>query len=185
MIEWKFPKSVLPSSPRCLLLLLLNFFSSISDETRINLTEQISNRSLEGKTMAQFATQSSLKLLFNGEGVSSLLEQKDPFHWKSRSIQTRKRRLRYMASSSSAAGIYFPSTSRSRCNAEARPSDCVYEDDDSDDEFENDNLACFRGLVLDVSYRSLFPPLLLFCSCLLFCFCLRIHGTRFCTFLLR
>ncbi|KAF7801490.1 HNH nuclease [Senna tora] len=42
--------------------------------------------------MAQFATQGSLKLLFNGDGVSSVLEQKDPFQCKLRSIQTHRRR---------------------------------------------------------------------------------------------
>ncbi|XP_028761226.1 uncharacterized protein LOC114719840 isoform X2 [Neltuma alba] len=104
--------------------------------------------------MAQFATQGSLKLLFNGEGVSSLLEHRDPFHYKFRSIQTHRRRLGYIGSSGS---IYYssssPSSKSNRCNAEARPSDCVYDEGDSDDEFESDNLACFRGLVLDVSYR--------------------------------
>ncbi|KAI9121492.1 hypothetical protein K1719_008525 [Acacia pycnantha] len=106
--------------------------------------------------MAQFATQGSLKLLFNGEGVvSSLLEHKDPFHYNFRSIQAHRRRLGYIGSSGS---IYYSSSSSlssksNRCNAEARPLDCVYESDSDDDDLESDSLACFRGLVLDVSYR--------------------------------
>ncbi|XP_004493145.1 uncharacterized protein [Cicer arietinum] len=120
--------------------------------------------------MAQFTTQGRLKLLFNGENV------KDPFHFKCRSIQTHKRRASYKGSSSSSssfARIHYASFSYLRsktncCNAAPRSSEgvrdeyeyvCGYDsiDDDDDDEdddvFEGDGLSCFRGLVLDISYR--------------------------------
>ncbi|KAK7396040.1 hypothetical protein VNO78_16744 [Psophocarpus tetragonolobus] len=122
--------------------------------------------------MAQFTTQGRLKLLFNGEGVSSVLEHKDPFLCKFRSVQTHKRRTRYTGSS---ARIYYASTSSlssktNRCNAEARltggngsvheeyeEEEEEYDDDDDDDEeedvFDRDGLSCFRGLVLDIAYR--------------------------------
>ncbi|KAK7286532.1 hypothetical protein RJT34_21590 [Clitoria ternatea] len=119
--------------------------------------------------MAQFTTQGRLKMLFNGEGVSSFLEHKDPFHYKCRSVQTHKRRTRYIGSSR----IYYASSMSSktiRCNAEARPStgngslhdeydddnEEEEDDDDYDDDYgvyEGDALSCFRGLVLDISYR--------------------------------
>ncbi|XP_061355265.1 uncharacterized protein LOC133299797 isoform X2 [Gastrolobium bilobum] len=113
--------------------------------------------------MAQFTTQGRLKLLFNGNGVSSRLYQKDPFLLsKCRSIQTHthhRQRLRYIGCY---AGIYYSSSLRSktnRCNAEARPTvgnEGVRDqddDDNDDDELDDDDLSCFRGLVLDISYR--------------------------------
>ncbi|KAG4915648.1 hypothetical protein JHK87_053205 [Glycine soja] len=121
--------------------------------------------------MAQFTTQGRLKLLLNGEGVSSVLEHKDPFLYKCRSVQTHKRRTRYAGSS---ARIYYASTSSlssksHRCNAEARHTsgngsvhdeyDDIDDDEDEDDDeeeedvFDRDGLSCFRGLVLDIAYR--------------------------------
>ncbi|KAL5154517.1 hypothetical protein HKD37_19G053859 [Glycine soja] len=124
--------------------------------------------------MAQFTTQGRLKLLLNGEGVSSVLEHKDPFLYKCRSVQTHKRRTRYAGSS---ARIYYASTSSlssksHRCNAEARHTsgngsvhdeyDDIDDDDDEDEDddeeeeedvFDRDGLSCFRGLVLDIAYR--------------------------------
>ncbi|KAI4350375.1 hypothetical protein L6164_004836 [Bauhinia variegata] len=112
-------------------------------------------RSVKG--MAQFTTQGRLKLLFNGEGVSSRLELKDPFHCKLRSIQSHKRRLRYFGSSGRLHYSSSLSGQTNRCNAEANltgSGEGVYDEDDSDlDAFENDDLSCFRGLVLDISYR--------------------------------
>ncbi|XP_057722901.1 uncharacterized protein LOC130936764 [Arachis stenosperma] len=126
--------------------------------------------------MAQFTTHGRLKLLFNGESVSPCLGHKDPFHYKCRSIHTHKRRVRYIGSS---ARIYHASSSHrgriSRCNAKAPringnevvheeyydndddededEHEYSYEDGDVDDVFEDDGLSCFRGLVLDISYR--------------------------------
>ncbi|AES80830.1 putative HNH nuclease [Medicago truncatula] len=106
--------------------------------------------------MAQFTAQGRLKLLFNGETVSSLM------------VQTHKRRTSYKGSSSFASRFHYASSSYLRskvkcCNAEARPSEGVHdeyayvfeydEDDDDDDVFEGDGLSGFRGLVLDISYR--------------------------------
>lgn len=134
--------------------------------------------------MAQFTTHGRLKLFFNGESVSSFLENRDPFQFKCRSVQTHRGRSSYKGSSSSssssaAARFHHASSSllRSKLNcysAEARPSEGVHdeygyvfeyndydddddddsEDDDEDDVFEGDGLSFFRGLVLDISYRS-------------------------------
>ncbi|XP_054806002.1 uncharacterized protein LOC129308703 isoform X1 [Prosopis cineraria] len=106
--------------------------------------------------MAQFTTHGRLKTPFNGEGFSVPLEQKDPFHFKFRSIQSRELKVRRISSFS-----LYPSRKRNRCNAEAlagptSSNGSVHDDDypDHDDyEFENDSLVSFRGLVLDVSYR--------------------------------
>jgi len=119
--------------------------------------------------MAQFTTQGRLKLLFNGEGVSSVLEHnKDPFLYnKCRSVQTHKRRTTRCIGSS--ARIYYVSSSLSNkthlCNAEAwltSGNGSVHDEydddveDDDDDVFDRDGLSCFRGLVLDIAYRSLY-----------------------------
>ncbi|XP_014624697.1 uncharacterized protein LOC114389168 isoform X1 [Glycine soja] len=116
--------------------------------------------------MAQFTTQGRLKLLFNGEGVSSVLEHnKDPFLYnKCRSVQTHKRRTTRCIGSS--ARIYYVSSSLSNkthlCNAEAwltSGNGSVHDEydddveDDDDDVFDRDGLSCFRGLVLDIAYR--------------------------------
>lgn len=121
--------------------------------------------------MAQFTAQGRVKLLFNGEGVPFWLETKDPFHYKLRSIQPNKRKLRFSAFT----GIFKFSSHSSLFNKStlyrlvAGPSvggdgsvsgDKFDYSEDDDDEFSRDNLACFRGLVLDISYRSdfLFDP---------------------------
>ncbi|KAI9093637.1 hypothetical protein K1719_027086 [Acacia pycnantha] len=106
--------------------------------------------------MAQFTTHGRLKTLFNGEGFSFPSEQKDPFHFKFRSTHSRELKVRCIGSFSS-----YSSRKSNRCNAKALPSPTfsngsVHVEDypDRDDyEFENDSLASFRGLVLDVSYR--------------------------------
>ena len=110
--------------------------------------------------MAQFTVQVRLKLLFNGDGISSRLEQKDPFDYKLRPLQTHNRKLWYFGSSGRL--LHYPSSlsgKSSRCNAGARPTvsnEGVYHScsDHLHDEFEDDDLACFRGLILDISYRS-------------------------------
>lgn len=139
--------------------------------------------------MAQFTAQGRLKLFFNGESVSSFLENRDPFQFKCRSVQTHRRGSSYKGSSSysSAARFHHASSSFLRrklnCyNAEARPSEGVHDDyeyvlkynslDDDDEEdddddvdddvFEGDGLSCFRGLVLDISYRSFLSLNILF-----------------------
>ncbi|WVZ04959.1 hypothetical protein V8G54_018305 [Vigna mungo] len=117
--------------------------------------------------MAQFTTQGRLKLFFNGEGVSSILDQKDPFLYKCRSVQTSERKTRCIGSS---ARIYYASTSslcnkNNRCNAGASSTagngSVHHEDDDEDEDddfdedndvFDGDGLSCFRGLVLDIAY---------------------------------
>ena len=113
--------------------------------------------------MAQFVTQGRLKLLFSRDGVSSFgFEPKDPFHYYlRRSVQTHFHTLTFLASTTT---LFFSTSSyvnkSTTFNSEARlsvsvsDSETVYDDDDDVD--HNDDLACFRGLVLDISYRSLF-----------------------------
>lgn len=110
--------------------------------------------------MAQFVTQGRLKLLFSRDGVSSFgFEPKDPFHYYlRRSVQTHFHTLTFLASTTT---LFFSTSSyvnkSTTFNSEARlsvsvsDSETVYDDDDDVD--HNDDLACFRGLVLDISYR--------------------------------
>ncbi|CAL0317129.1 unnamed protein product [Lupinus luteus] len=120
--------------------------------------------------MAQFTTHGRLKFLHNGVCLFSLLDHKDPFfqHKCNTSIQNhthhRKRLIKHIGYS---AMIHYSSCSyfsakTNRCNAQTRSNvgneGVHYDDDDDDDdfdvdEFENDDLSCFRGLVLDISYR--------------------------------
>ncbi|OMO98961.1 HNH endonuclease [Corchorus olitorius] len=113
--------------------------------------------------MAQFTPQGRLKLLFHGDGV----EPKDPFHYKLvrnvfggsgglDSLQVHKNRLRFLGFSTTRQ--YFSLKKGRAFNVKARldASDGgIYGEEDYDSEFETDDLACFRGLVLDISYRPI------------------------------
>lgn len=112
--------------------------------------------------MAQLTAQGRVKSLFHGEGVSFGLEPKDPFHKMLRSIRPHKRRLsfsgssRLYSSSSSKLNKHTGLSSDARLSAgdeSVNREDGVDVADFYDDEFETDDLACFRGLVLDISYR--------------------------------
>ncbi|XP_048332688.2 uncharacterized protein LOC107435306 isoform X2 [Ziziphus jujuba] len=117
--------------------------------------------------MAQFTAQGRVKSLFNGEGVSFGLEPKDPFHKMLRSIQPHKRRFSFsrstrLYSSYSSSKLdkhrhthtdFSSDACLSAGDESVNREDAVKADDFYDDEFETDNLACFRGLVLDISYR--------------------------------
>ncbi|GAB4851446.1 hypothetical protein Ancab_030848 [Ancistrocladus abbreviatus] len=117
--------------------------------------------------MAQFtANGARLKLLFNGDGV---LEPRNPVHYKRSSINggwlrlvdtcpfhpsmSRSRRsfghsrLRIFASSGNRSGQSMSGEPRHSASTGE-----LGEDDDFEN-FENDELSCFRGLVLDISYR--------------------------------
>ncbi|GMJ11802.1 hypothetical protein HRI_004849400 [Hibiscus trionum] len=107
--------------------------------------------------MAQFTPQGRLKLHFHGDSV----EPKDPSHYKLisnafgasfklKSVQVHKGttgRL-YFSSHSMKKGSKFHAKAGLNVDDEA-----IYDEDDYDSEFETDDLACFRGLVLDISYR--------------------------------
>lgn len=117
---------------------------------------------LKKLVMAQFTAQGRVKSLFNGEGVSFGLEPKDPFHKLLRSFQPHKRRLRFSGSTTRLYSYLSSMNKHNHLTAEARLSagdESVNRDNevklDDDDEFVTDELACFRGLVLDISYRSI------------------------------
>ncbi|TYJ01023.1 hypothetical protein E1A91_A13G125800v1 [Gossypium mustelinum] len=107
--------------------------------------------------MTQFTPQGRLKLLFQGDGV----EPKDPFHYnlisnvfgasgKLKSLRVHKSttgRL-YFSSSSMKKGSKFYAKASLNVNDEG-----TCDEEDYDSEFETDDFASFRGLVLDISYR--------------------------------
>ncbi|XWS57622.1 hypothetical protein CRYUN_Cryun09bG0189400 [Craigia yunnanensis] len=103
--------------------------------------------------MAQFTPQGRLKLLFQGDGA----EPKDPFHYKLVSNGSGGLKSLQVHSGTSRR-LYFSSSLKkgSKFNAKARlnvSDKGIYDEEDYDSEFETDDLACFRGLVLDISYR--------------------------------
>ncbi|XP_030516970.1 uncharacterized protein LOC115730482 isoform X2 [Rhodamnia argentea] len=104
--------------------------------------------------MAQFTAQGTMKLLFNGEGSSFRRGSKDPFRFRLGSVHVRKRRLRFFDSSAERGSWRRNARAHAR-SANKHSKEGVHgEDDEYDDEFGvDDELACFRGLVLDLSYR--------------------------------
>ena len=132
--------------------------------------------------MARLAAQANVKSLFNGEGVPSSgsggLDPKDPFSccmFTFSSFKTQKRRL----SSFDSTRLYSSSSNSSKNKTKRHNADQVrlfsgnevavngdnnvglgdavgYDDVD-------DELSCFRGLVLDTSYRFVIStPLVVF-----------------------
>ncbi|XP_031255571.1 uncharacterized protein LOC116113567 isoform X1 [Pistacia vera] len=83
--------------------------------------------------MAQFTAQGRLNLLFNGDGASFGVETREPFHFSFSEKQSRLFNVETSINVSD-AGIHD-------------------ESEEYDGDFETDDLACFRGLVLDISYR--------------------------------
>lgn len=104
--------------------------------------------------MAQFTAQGTMKLLFNSEGRSFRQGSKDPFRFRLGSVHVRKRRLGFFDSSAE-HGSWRRNTRAHARSAYKHSEEGVHgEDDEYDDEFRvDDELACFRGLVLDLSYR--------------------------------
>ncbi|XP_022932702.1 uncharacterized protein LOC111800353 [Cucurbita pepo subsp. pepo] len=110
--------------------------------------------------MAQFTAHSRVKLLLNGDGVPFGSEPKDRSRHKLRSVRTLKRRTPLsgasstgLSPSSSSASALRKSAQRVGVRGESVSGDDAILDIDYDYEFESDDLACFRGLVLDISYR--------------------------------
>ncbi|KAI3413066.1 HNHc domain-containing protein, partial [Psidium guajava] len=109
--------------------------------------------------MAQFAAQARVKLLFNGEGwsSSSALEPKDLFFCHNlASAKLRRHGLRFLRSASARLSSHSAAAESRRLRAEfARSSAWAdsFDDYDYDSDTETDDLACFRGLVLDIAYR--------------------------------
>ncbi|KAK4787859.1 hypothetical protein SAY86_011692 [Trapa natans] len=115
--------------------------------------------------MAQFTAQGRGKLLGNGQVRPVGLGSIDPLPFKLRSVRLHGRKLRFsgpFAKIHPSSHSSSPSKDRSRNVTGSKPRNVSEESvhvngDDSyysDEEFgEEDDLACFRGLVLDLSYR--------------------------------
>ncbi|KAG5232808.1 hypothetical protein OIU77_004216 [Salix suchowensis] len=102
--------------------------------------------------MAQFTAQGRLKLPFNNDGANWKLLGND-FVGGLRSFQTQKRKIRFLGTSGTR--LYSASSLSKKpkhfyTEANQRVSDV---NDESEEDYERDELACFRGLVLDISYR--------------------------------
>ncbi|XP_043690495.1 uncharacterized protein LOC122641353 isoform X1 [Telopea speciosissima] len=106
--------------------------------------------------MAQFTVQEGLKLFFHGNRVSFRLEAKDPFHYKlgdlSRFGESYPTQL--LNNNVRLCGFtrVFSSRDRKLITVNVEEHDVVYYEDG---EYEKDELDCFRGLVLDTSYRPI------------------------------
>ncbi|KAF2306940.1 hypothetical protein GH714_022640 [Hevea brasiliensis] len=105
--------------------------------------------------MAQFTAQGRLKLLFNSDGFRLKLLG-NGFVGGLRSFQLQKGKLKYIGSRTRLHASSFSKKSE-HFNAEAslsaRQESESDESEDYDSQFETYDLACFRGLVLDISYR--------------------------------
>ena len=108
--------------------------------------------------MAQFTAQGQGRLKPLG------MEPKDPYHcykfgggsWPR--FQTHTPKLGFLDSNKLYISSLNTKSNRFRVQARLNVGDKGIYDDDvyaGDGEFEMDELACFRGLVLDLSYRSL------------------------------
>ncbi|KAJ6757532.1 hypothetical protein OIU74_026733 [Salix koriyanagi] len=102
--------------------------------------------------MAQFTAQGRLKLPLNNDGANWKLLGND-FVGGLRSFQTQKRKIRFLGTSGTR--LYSASSLSKKpkhfyTEANQRVSDV---NDESEEDYERDELACFRGLVLDISYR--------------------------------
>ncbi|RZC77783.1 hypothetical protein C5167_001989 [Papaver somniferum] len=115
--------------------------------------------------MAQLTAQRGMKPLFNGDRLLIGSEIRDPFCSKVgcglRLINTHqnhfhKGKKRFHGFRSKTRIFSSLRNKSSSSNADGRSSSIGYDGGDVDFdpfEFKNDELACFRGLVLDISYR--------------------------------
>ncbi|GLT95255.1 hypothetical protein SLE2022_129470 [Rubroshorea leprosula] len=110
--------------------------------------------------MAQFTAQGRLKVPFNGVEAKDSLQYKplgNVFGGGLRSNQVHKRRIGFLGAST---GVYssFPNKS-GKFDVKVGPTvsdEGIHEEeDDYDSEFDVDDFSCFRGLVLDISYRPI------------------------------
>ncbi|KAG6738439.1 hypothetical protein POTOM_058058 [Populus tomentosa] len=104
--------------------------------------------------MAQFTAQGRLKLLFNNGGTHCKLLGND-FLGGLRSSPTQKRKMRFLGANCTKL-CAAASLSKKSKHFYTEASQSVSEaSDESDEDYdsERDELACFRGLVLDISYR--------------------------------
>ncbi|KAF9661163.1 hypothetical protein SADUNF_Sadunf19G0039100 [Salix dunnii] len=102
----------------------------------------------------QQSIQGRLKLLFNNEGTHCKLPGND-FLGGLTSFQTQKRKIRFVGGNNTnlyAASSWSEKSKHFYTGASQSVSEASDESDEDDDS-ERDELACFRGLVLDISYR--------------------------------
>ena len=119
--------------------------------------------------MAQFTVQGRLKLLFNNDGTHCKLLGND-FLGGLRSSQTQKRKIRSLGAN--CTKLYAAaSLSKKSKHFYTVASQSFSEASDEDYDSERDELACFRGLVLDISYRYLISLYLHDCEHLLIFTC--------------
>lgn len=115
--------------------------------------------------MAQFIrAQGQPKPLFNGDGMLIGFEPRDP----SAPMQIHKRKIRFNGSSTSTRLFAYSSSSSSSSVSSSgnfkfkhvingdESFGVGYDEFLEDSEYGSDDLSCFRGLVLDISYRSVF-----------------------------
>ncbi|CAN0913265.1 hypothetical protein LINGRAHAP2_LOCUS27819 [Linum grandiflorum] len=104
--------------------------------------------------MAQFTTQGRLKFLFNSGGAHYKHLGSDSLDG-SKSFQLHKARLRLHAKPGKFYAQARRGDGRNR-DSETDGTLGLNHDEDEEDyqvEFQTDELACFRGLVLDIAYR--------------------------------
>ncbi|GKV07393.1 hypothetical protein SLEP1_g19176 [Rubroshorea leprosula] len=110
--------------------------------------------------MAQFTAQGRLKVPFNGVEAKDSLQYKplgNVFGGGLRSNQVHKRRIGFLGAST---GVYSSFSNKSgKFDVKVGPTvsdEGIHEEeDDYDCEFDVDDFSCFRGLVLDISYRPI------------------------------
>ncbi|XP_010276405.1 PREDICTED: uncharacterized protein LOC104611160 [Nelumbo nucifera] len=117
--------------------------------------------------MAQFTTQGGLKLFFNGDRVSFGFDSKDAFHYCKVGDGLRFVEITPIQLNKNNAGFYGSSrvfsSLRNKSSSFSADEERIVADDgneadlgfDEDDEFGRDELSCFKGLVLDISYRPI------------------------------
>lgn len=144
-----------------LLALILSCFSG-----------SLSTEDYPQELMAQFTAQGRVKLLGNGEVWSVGLGSIDPLPYKLRSVWLHGRKFTFSGPSAKLHSSSHSSSPSSSASSKDRSGnvtgskprnvseESVHVDGDDDSDYsdeesgEDDDLACFRGLVLDLSYRS-------------------------------
>lgn len=117
--------------------------------------------------MARFSAHGGVRFQFNGDMTSFGCELKDPFRFKLGSDHGNKRfllespRINTGVRPSGVTRVFSHGKKSSGFKSEEKfKRNAVDSEEEEDDETEFNDLSCFRGLVLDISYRLEF-----FCLC--------------------